>query len=44
LGVDYLQKGETVELWRKLLAIVIVVGGIIGMLVVTQFVFRGSIF
>jgi len=33
-----------VELWRKLLAVVIVVVGITGMLVITQFVLRGSIF
>jgi len=33
-----------VELWRKLLALVIVVVGIIGMLMITQFVLQGSIF
>jgi len=33
-----------VELWRKLLAVVIVIVGIIGMLAITQFVLQGSIF
>ena len=32
------------ELWRKLLAVVIVAAGIIGMLGITQFVLRGSMF
>jgi len=33
-----------VTLWRKLLAVVIVAAGVIGMLAITQLVLRGSIF
>jgi hypothetical protein len=33
-----------VALWRKLLAVVIVIVGVVGMLAITQFVLRGSIF
>lgn len=32
------------DLWRKLLVVVIVVVGVMGMLAVTLFVLRGSIF
>ncbi len=38
------EKGEFVELWRKMLVVMIVVLGITGMLLVTQFVLRGSVF
>jgi len=38
------EKGEFVELWRKMLAVMIVVLGITGMLLVTQFVLGGSVF
>lgn len=38
------EKGELVGLWRKMLAVMIVILGITGMLLVSQFVLHGSIF
>ncbi len=39
-----IKKDICVDLWRKLLAVAIVAVGIMGMLAVTQFVLRGSLF
>lgn len=44
VGCGQLKRSDRVELWRKLLALVIVAVGIIGMLTISQFVLKGSLF